>query len=68
MKVKLHPGYEVLENLPSDVKEANKLIEPFKHCDIPDDIEIYDSKVPGIDGEPDVSIRVYRKREVLRLH
>lgn len=62
MKVKLHPGYEVLENLPSDVKEANKLIEPFKHCDIPDDIEIYDSKVPGIDGEPDVSIRVYRKK------
>ncbi|AKA68767.1 alpha/beta hydrolase [Clostridium scatologenes] len=62
MKVKLHPEYEVLGNLPTDVKEVNKIIEPFKHCDIPDDIEIYDSKVPGINGEPDVAIRVYRKK------
>lgn len=64
MKVeKLHPGYEVLGNLPSDVNEVNKIIEPFKHCDVPENIEIYDSKVPGIDGEPDVTIRVYRKKE-----
>ena len=63
MKIKkLHPGYEVLGNLPTDVKEVNKIIEPFKHCDVPDDIEIYDTKVPGIDGEPDVPIRVYRKK------
>lgn len=62
MKVKLHPEYEVLENLPTDVKEVNKIIEPFKHCDVPVDIEIYDLKVPGINGEPDVPIRVYRKK------
>lgn len=63
MKIKkLHPGYEVLGNLPNDMKEVNKIIEPFKHCDVPDDIEIYDLNVPGIDGEPDVPIRVYRKK------
>lgn len=63
MKIKkLHPGYEVLGNLPTDMKEVNKIIEPFKQCDVPDDIEIYDKKVPGIEGEPDVTIRVYRKK------
>ncbi|MFL0167439.1 alpha/beta hydrolase fold domain-containing protein [Candidatus Clostridium helianthi] len=49
MKVKkLQPGYEILGNLPTDMNEVNKIIEPFKHCDVPDDIEIYDKKVPAL--------------------
>lgn len=64
MKFNPHPGYEALFSLPSDSKELSDALGPYKKFDPPEELEVTDSTVPGIDGAPDVAIRIYRKKGI----
>lgn len=57
-KFKPYPGFEPLWNLHMDQNSLKKLFE-FK-C--PENIAVYDRSVPGIDGAPDVNIRIYEPK------
>lgn len=69
MKFKPHPGYEVLWDLHMDIEgraageetDFDKKLREFFYFERPEGMEIYDSSVPGLDGAPDVPIRVYKK-------
>lgn len=71
MKLNLHPDYRVLADMEiakpddpetkGDFEAIRKILTAFER---PEELEIYDDKVPGPPGAPDVPIRVYRKRNV----
>ena len=62
MKLFPHPGYEVLFNLPTNQHELDEKLAKYREFTKPEALEIYDSKVPGLGDNPEVKIRVYRKR------
>ena len=70
MKTFPHPGYEPLWDLRMDVESLAKgeqtdfdikLHALTKDYQIPDNIEVSDTHVPGLNGAPDVPIRIYRE-------
>lgn len=65
MKLNPHPGYEALFNLSmTDQVELNNMLGEYRKFDPPEDLDVYDSSVPGINGAPDVTIRVYKKKGI----
>ncbi len=62
MKLFPHPGYEILFNLPTDQLELFKKLAPYRDYNAPEELEITDSSVPGLNGAPDVKIRIYKRK------
>jgi len=72
MKCYPHPGYEALWDLRMDVQaNANgqqtdfdvKLKALTQDYKLPEGLDVYNASVPGLNGAPDVPIRVYRTPE-----
>lgn len=63
MKFYPHPGYEALWNLPDSMTETQKILKSFNNSILAEDMESFDTQVPGLNGAPDVPIRVIRHRE-----
>jgi len=59
MKLNMHPHYKILTS--SNMEDVSKLITEY---DKPEELEIYDTKVPGINGAPEIPVRVYKKEGV----
>jgi acetyl esterase len=67
MKFNPHPGYEVLWNLdvetdvPGKKTTFDEKLDTIINYHPPKGMEIYDAKVPGLHGAPDVPIRVFKQ-------
>ncbi len=55
MKIQLHPHYKVFES--ADMKKAQELLRVFHK---PEGLSIEDRTVPGINGAPDIEIRIFK--------
>ncbi|MDF2676149.1 MAG: Alpha/beta hydrolase fold-3 domain protein [Bacillota bacterium] len=60
MKLNIHPHYEVLTS--TKIEEVRDIITKF---DKPNGIEIYDTKVLGLNGAPEISVRIYKKEGII---
>lgn len=60
MKLNIHPHYEMLSS--TNIEEVRDIITKF---DKPNEIEIYDTKVPGLNGAPEISVRIYKKEGII---
>ena len=59
MKLNIHPHYQILSS--SSMEDARALITKF---DKPEELEIYDIKVLGINGAPEIPVRIYKKEGI----
>ena len=64
MKMYPHPGFEVLFNLSADQHKLHEQLSKYRDFAAPDSLEIYDTSVPGLDDEPEVKIRIYKKKGI----
>lgn len=62
MKMYPHPDYQVLWNLPENLPERLEIMKSVTAFEKADTTEFYDLKVPGINNNPEVQVRVYRHK------
>jgi len=71
MRFKPDKGYEKLWKLNLDVSEpsdspkrleAAKLFQELEYFQKPDDMEVIDDRIPALGDEPELAIRIYRKK------
>lgn len=68
MKYQPHPGYEMLWGVRMGIDSENEgnlgdtIRELMTNFELPENMEMFDLSVPGLNGAPDVPIRVYRNK------